>query len=192
LGKMTMNGDLLLHSPVEYFRDFERRGASMWIALAAFFIVALAEAVAVGELPKPSEVPQVLMWVVLNWVLGVLFFGVLWFFVGARVLGGKASLGTTVRAVGYAFLLPGTLALAVTLLTAPLGKMAAVGALGLGAVKVALGVWSLCLAGIAVGFAHKLTWLRAVFVVLWMPAVWLVVAAMIVLAVPFFTVMRAG
>ena len=184
----AMSG-LLVHSPVEYFRHFANRSPRLWVALVSFFIVALAEAWGVGEPPKPSELPQVLMWVVLNWLFGIVFFAALWFFVGARVLGGKASLGTTVRAVGYAFLVPGTAALAFTLLTARLGATSAGATLALLGVKLTLGVWSVCLAGIAVGFVHSLSWRRALLVVLWMPAllvlVWLIVAAIIVLSVPF-------
>ncbi len=184
----TMNG-VLLQRPVEYFRTFPDRAASLRVALGAFLILALAEVSAAGEMPHASDVPQLIMWLALNWVFGVVFFGVLWFFVGARLLGGKANLSTTIRAVGYAFLVPAIVALAFTLVTAPLGKMAVGPALGVLSVKVLLGVWSVCLAGVAVKFVHALTWRRAVVVVLWMPAVlislWLVVAAIIVLAVPF-------
>jgi hypothetical protein len=183
-----MKADLLLHSPVEYFRQFASRGPSLWVALGSFLILALGEASAGGELPKASELPQALMWLALNWLFGVVFFGVVWFFVGARLLGGRASLDTTVRAVGYAFLVPGMVALASTLLTAPLGKTSASAALGVLGIKMALGLWSVCLAGIAVGFVHSLTWRRALIVVLWMPALllllWLIVATIIVFAVP--------
>ena len=184
-----MKADLLLHSPVEYFRDFSSREASLPVALGSFFLLAVTEAVPVGEAPSVGELPQALMWVALNWLFGIAFFAGLWFFVGARVLGGRASLGTTVRAVGYAFLVPGMVGLALTLLTAGLGKLpmgAAVGVLGL---KTALGLWSIYLAGIAVRFTHSLTWRRALVVVVWMPAfllcLWVAVAAIIVLAVPF-------
>jgi hypothetical protein len=184
-----MNGELL-QRPVEYFRHFPSRAASLWVALGSFLILALTEVSAAGEVPSASDVPQVIMWLALNWLFGVVFFGVLWFFVGARLLGGRASLNATVRAVGYAFLVPGMVALAFTLLTAPLGKMSVGPALSVLGIKVLLGLWAICLAGIAVKFVHSLTWRRAVVVVLWMPAVllslWLVVAAIIVLAVPFW------
>ena len=184
-----MSGELL-HHPVEYFRQFPNRRASLRVALGSFLILALAEVSAVGEMPSAGDVPEVLMWLALNWLFGVAFFGVLWFFVGARLLGGKATLNATVRAVGYAFLVPGIVALAFTLLTAPLGKMSVGPALTVLGVKVLLGLWSICLAGIAVKFVHSLTWRRAAAVVLWMPALllllWAVVAAIIVLAVPFW------
>jgi hypothetical protein len=184
-----MNGELLQH-PVEYFRQVPSRTTSPWVALGSFLIVAVAEVAAAGEVPSARDVPQVLMWLALNWIFGVAFFGVLWFFVGARLLGGKASLNATVRAVGYAFLVPGIVALAFTLLTAPLGKMSVGPTLGVLGVKVLLGLWSVCLAGVAVKFVHSLTWRRTAVVVLWMPAallsLWVVVAAIIILAVPFW------
>jgi len=184
-----MKIDLLLHSPIEYFRDFPSRAASLPVALGAFFLIALAEAVPVGGTLSVGEVPQAVVWVALNWLFGIAFFAGLWFYVGAWVLGGKASFATTVRAVGYAFLVPGMVALALTVLSAPLGKLSMGAALGVLGIKIALGLWSICLAGIAVRFTHSLTWRRALVVVAWMPAfllcLWLAVAAIIVLAVPF-------
>ena len=184
-----MNGELL-QRPVVYFRQFPSRATSLWVALGSFLILALAEVSSAGEMPSASDVPQVLMWLALNWILGVAFFGVLWFFVGARLLGGKGGLNATVRAVGYAFLVPGIVALAFTLLTAPLGKMSVGPTLGVLGVKVLLGLWAVCLAGVAVKFVQSLTWRRAAIVVLWMPAallsLWVVVAAIIIFAVPFW------
>jgi hypothetical protein len=184
-----MKADLLLHSPIEYFRGFPTRRASLAVALVSFLLIALAEAVPTDGVLSADEIPGALMWVILNWVFGITFFAGLWFFLGARVLGGKGSFGATVRAVGYAFLVPGVVTLAFALLTAGLGKLTTGAAVGVLGIKTVLGLWSICLAGIAVRFTHSLTWQRALLVVVWMPAfllgLWLVIAVIIVLTVPF-------
>ncbi len=99
-----MDVQLLLYRPTEYFRHFERRSTSLFVALGVFFLLAVVEAAGAGGIPTRSEVCGAVLGVLLNWLLNTFLFGVLWFFLGARFLGGRATLGTTVRAVGYAFL----------------------------------------------------------------------------------------
>jgi hypothetical protein len=184
-----MTIDVLFHSPIEYFRQFDKHHSSLWVALGSFLLLALGQVATAGEPPSLSELPLAVMWVLLNWIFGVVFFGVIWFFLGAKALGGKADLATTVRAVGYAFLIPAIVALIVSALTAAFGDSSPGGAMRMLAINGLLGLWSLCVAGIAIRFVHSLSWQRATLVVLWMPAflllLWLFIAVIIICAVPF-------
>jgi hypothetical protein len=174
------NTQLLLYRPSDYFRNFERQEPRRTVALGAFLLHALAEAAGAG-IPGPNEAAGALAGVLLNWAFSVLLFGVLWFFVGARALGGRGSLDTTIRAVGYAFLWPGLIALPVALAhgTAPSPRS------NIGTLVVAggLGLWTLALAAIGVKHVHSLSWGRTVVVLLWVPVVVLAFAAAILLGV---------
>ena len=134
-----------------------------------------------GGLPRQEELAGALVGILLNWIFSVFLFGVLWFFVGARVLGGRGSLDTTVRAVGYAFLWPALFALPVALAhaTAPATRS------NIGTLVLAggLGIWTLALAAIGVKYVHSLSWGRTVLVLLWVPVVALMCAGAILLGV---------
>jgi hypothetical protein len=173
------NTQLLLYRPSDYFRDFEQHEPRWAVALGAYLLHAVAEA-AGGGIPRPDEAFGALVGVLLNWAFSVFFFGVLWFFAGARVLGGHGSLGTTVRAVGYAFLWPALIAVPVAVAHGSSPSRPNIGTL---VIAGGLGLWTLTLATIAVKNVHSLSWIRTVLVLLWIPVAVLAFVAAIFLGV---------
>ncbi len=113
------------------------------------------------------------MGVGLNWLVNVFLFGVLWFYVGARLVGGEATLDTTVRAVGYAFLWPGIASLVIVVVSNYIGDASSSAIPASLFFRLALGLWSICLAGIAMKYVHSLSWGRTIAVVLWLPVLML-------------------
>lgn len=159
----------LLYRPSAFFASFDGRSASRALALGAFLLLAVVEGY--GELVAADASQRVALvpGVALNGLLKVVVFGVVWFYVGARVVGGTASLDTTVKAVGYAFFWPALIAVATVALLEGSGPQSTDFVLLSIGLRVLLGILSIVLAALAVRHVHRLSIGRTLAVVLWFP-----------------------
>jgi len=176
-----MNVSDLLYRPDSYFAQFGRGTSSRLVALGAFFIMELVEAhEALFEFTLGDTLPLVLG-VTLNTLLTILIVGGLWYFLGARVLGGEGSFDMTVRGLGYAYLWPALLSLLVVVTLydpSDSGGGTLKASLGL---RLALWLWSMVQSAFAIRHIHSLSWPRTLGVLLWVPVLLVVVLSAVVL-----------
>ena len=112
-------------------------------------------------------------------MVNVALFGVLWLWVGSKLVRGKASLSITTKACGYAFLYPSI----VGLLTVPPMLWLSGGpvestwlpVLGAVALQLGAGLWALGIALVAVKRLNGFGWGKTLVVATWLPGLFFVV-----------------
>jgi len=182
-----MNGWLqLLKAPRTYFDAFDDAAPSWQVTYACFYLVCFVESI--GNLAFSDSSPPAsyvlrrsLIGALSGAVLNGLFFGVLWMWVGSKLVRGKASLVITTKACGYAFLYPSIVAL----LTVPAmlwlsampddSLLFAFALLGTVVIQLVAGLWSLGVALLAVKSLNGFGWGKTLVVAIWLPSLLVVV-----------------
>ena len=168
----------LLKQPAAYFEAFENAAPSWRVAYVGFYLVSFVEAVGNRVFGNVSASPGAILGRSLLSALGAAFlnaavFGIVWFWVGSKLVGGKASLAATTKACGYAFLYPSILGLLTVpwmlQLSGSSVESAALTILGIMAVQFIAGLWAFVMALLAVKHLNGFGWGRTLIVAIWFP-----------------------
>jgi len=165
----------LLKQPAAYFEAFENTAPSWRVAYTGFYLMSFVEAVGNRVFGNVSASPGAILGRSLLSALGAAFlnaavFGIVWFWIGSRLVGGKASVTTTTKACGYAFLYPSILGLLTVpwMLQLP-GEFIGLAILGIIAVQFIAGLWALVIALLAVKHLNGFGWSETLIVAIWFP-----------------------
>jgi hypothetical protein len=170
--------DLIIR-PGAYFGEFTREQSSWAVALLGYYLISLPQtyenvlAQGVGSDSLTSLLRAVLVNIAAI-PLGFLFWGIIWFGIGTKVLNPRSSLMLVAKAMGYAFLVPGVpgVVLLIPFLALASGTESMAGGVLLGYVGVALGFAFLALARCwkVVRQVGDLGRIKTVVVFVWLPA----------------------
>lgn len=182
---MTKKWIQLLKSPGDYFDSFMDSQPSWLIAYAAFYMASFVKTIGnlvFSEIPPSTGVilGRSFVGALGAGLISMFLMGLLWAWVGSRIVGGKASIAITTKACGYAFLYPSIFGL----LTVPLmlwipGQEMESNwpvVIGILSVQISVGFWSLYLAFLGVKRLNHFNWIKTLIVVIWFPVLLSMVA----------------
>lgn len=169
----------LVLRPGPYFRKFPSSDSSWLVACSGYYLVSLSQTFSNSIESRPNVAPLLVLAkaLLVNLAaipIGMLFWGVLWLWLGARLARGRAPLTTTVRAIGYGFVPPGIPA-ATILVALPLASPQTVTTPGRGllvylAIALAFGCWALVLCWKAVRGINGFSLGATALAFAWLPA----------------------
>lgn len=168
----------LLRQPGTYFDTFDDSAPSWRVAYLGFYLMTFVESVgnrAFGDvaLPVGTILGQSLPGSLGAAIQNAIIYGILWLWVGSRLVRGSASLATTAKACGYAFLWPSLLGLLtvplILWLSDPRAESSALVLLFAAALQLVAGLWALGVALLAVKHINGFRWGKTIIVAIWLP-----------------------
>lgn len=178
-----MNKDIIriIKAPSHYFSRFSDLEPSWVVAYIGFYLISFVESVATrafGASPPSTAIilGRSAVGALGGGVISAVGFGILWLWLGAKLVKGTASLAITVKACGYAFLIPSVLGL----LTVPGMLWLSTESnttilLSIAVIQLIAGSWSLGIAFIALKNINSFSWHKTSFVALWLPVLLFIV-----------------